>query len=451
MDISQIYTSFAAEWTDKQVDFDHEYGFQCVDLIRQYWYEKFNIGNAAGGVANATDYWNDPPSGLLTTFQKVATDSPQIGDVVVLNFNHIGISNGVVGDTTFQQLDQNGGAGNGTGTGADAIQIHTFERSQIMGVLRLINVSPPYTITSTFPSKIFKANKQPTNKYNITYYSFDDVASHVMETFDLGATMGATMIVNHVDGYQYYLNDVTDPGGYNIADWDEYVAPVPVVPYVPPAAPVTGTPVEKYVLVTTLKTYATAANAQSGANPVSTLSAGTYIVFSKDNKAYNLTSDNTKDMEQWVNTIDNVVPAVVTPPAPVVTPEPEKIETSNDIRASYKRFFPTNDPLTYRVVDDYVVKDMVTSGKPITIYANHDIEIYGTFVVNGHTFLRPAVTPDDAKYIQYYYGIPTTNINSGAPYLENLYDVSERIKYGWEKLYDKVVQTIEGIFKPKKQ
>lgn len=141
------YQSFKAEWLGRRIDYDHVYGFQCVDLILQYVYEGYGLASGVWG--NAIDYWQRPSPALLTKFDLVASKDCQQGDIVVLYgmpgnpYGHIGIC-----DTQDAQnvviLEQNG-AGGGTGLGRDAVETRSIPKSRIAGLLRpkYVPIPPP--------------------------------------------------------------------------------------------------------------------------------------------------------------------------------------------------------------------------------------------------------------------------------------------------------------------
>lgn len=329
---------------------------------------------------------------------------------------------------------------------ADGYHVTYVGWSEDLSGIRLIEpAAPPYTVTPITPKQVLVGSGM--HEWNLSLATFDDVDNNPFTTAGDNhiITAVATLVRPDFSQYTYYLEDVSSPIGWNTLDCTDYTAPVVIPPTPPPSpanitSPVTAPNKTPYKVVADVPTFSSVTDATNHTNPTGSLEPSNikYYQFNQLNGMVAITTTPGLSQGIWINPADNVV-------VPVVVPE-----TSADVRASYKRFFPTNDPLSYRIVEDYVVKDMVYSGKPVTIYADHDIEIYGTFMVNGHTYLRPAVSEEDAKYIHYYYGIPTTDVNSGAPYLENLYDVKDRILYGWEKFYDKVVQTVEGIFHPKK-
>lgn len=143
--INRNYDTFQRAWIGHRVDFDYAYGYQCVDLIKQYMYSHFGIPN--GALGNAIDYWTRTASVILTKFNRVATTSVVKGDIVVLNglpgnpYGHIGIATGNQTATTVEILEQNGSTGNGKGLGGDAIRLRSVPKSRIAGILR------PKTVT----------------------------------------------------------------------------------------------------------------------------------------------------------------------------------------------------------------------------------------------------------------------------------------------------------------
>ena len=133
------YASFKNQWLGKRVDYDGVYGYQCVDLIKQYMAQEFGLKPGAWG--NAIDYWTKTNPAILTKFDKVASTNAVQGDVVVMYGNsgnvygHIGIAESQT-STTVTILEQNGSTGNGSGTGGDAIRTRAIAKSRIAGLLR---------------------------------------------------------------------------------------------------------------------------------------------------------------------------------------------------------------------------------------------------------------------------------------------------------------------------
>lgn len=135
------YLSFKNKWLAKRVDYDKVFGYQCVDLIKQYLDDCFGI--KAGAWGDAIDYWNNTNPILLKKFNKIKTTRVMKGDIVIIKptlfnrYGHIGIADknyvGMV--VTYLLLEQNG-SGSGTGLGKDAIRVSVRNRRRIVGVLR---------------------------------------------------------------------------------------------------------------------------------------------------------------------------------------------------------------------------------------------------------------------------------------------------------------------------
>lgn len=127
--------SFTKKWLGKRTDADGVFGFQCVDLIKQYAKEELKMKPGAWG--NAIDYWTNKKHPLLKKYNRVATQSPRKGDIVILRgrgsnpYGHIGIA--VDGNT---MLEQNGATGDGDGKGGDEIRYRLIPKDRIAGVLR---------------------------------------------------------------------------------------------------------------------------------------------------------------------------------------------------------------------------------------------------------------------------------------------------------------------------
>jgi hypothetical protein len=139
------FDEFKAEWLGKRVDYDHIYGFQCVDLIRQGFYEMYSLPGG-GGVPSAITYWQATPDEVLQKFIRIPNSDAQKGDVVILwgltgnADGHIGWATGNETGTTVEILEQNGSTGNGSGTSGDAIRTRYVDRSRVAGLLRPIAV-----------------------------------------------------------------------------------------------------------------------------------------------------------------------------------------------------------------------------------------------------------------------------------------------------------------------
>lgn len=439
--VNQIYDSFAASYialgrvADPTLAGDKlppSQWYQCVSVIKPYL-SKYGI--IAGTWGNATAYWSATNNAITAKFQRLDITEPQKGDIVILGIDHIGISNGVVPGTSFQMLDQNGGAGTGTGVGSDAIQVHTFKKSQIIGVLRPIvqivasapaPAAPRYQVVETYPAgRLVRLNKQPTNLWGMNY-SFDQMVKSPVEVHNAGEIWTVTNKVKHEDGYYYYRRD-GQIDGFNVFDCDDYVAPAPI-PVTTPAPPVPYTAAEQYVVVTELAGYASAAEALSP-RPVqttNTVKGRQYYVWTKNGTAYELTTDNQHEQpNMWINTLANVVPQPEPEKPPVVAQQPvipPKNAADNAWKGTLTYLLPTHKSVRYRVLRDMYVTDLAGSGKGVEINMSKDDEstwlpIQYWVVRNNMLYLVPFLKGDEGH--QYYYAIPTTDVDSGLPNLQS--------------------------------
>lgn len=91
----------------KKVDFDGQFGYQCVDLYRQYCEDVLNIPQTPG-VDGAKDIWEWHGS------LKQATDSYAPGDVLIYGatktnpYGHVCILVALLDSDTFVVFEQNG-------------------------------------------------------------------------------------------------------------------------------------------------------------------------------------------------------------------------------------------------------------------------------------------------------------------------------------------------------
>jgi hypothetical protein len=136
------YNPFYKKWIGKRVNIDGLYGYQCVDLAKQWLKEGFGIPNGAYG--NAIDYWLRTSPVILKKFNRIYTSRCHTGDLVILKatrsnpYGHIGIAhkNYTPYYPYITILEQNGGTGTGTGTGTNAIRTRRILRTSVAGMLR---------------------------------------------------------------------------------------------------------------------------------------------------------------------------------------------------------------------------------------------------------------------------------------------------------------------------
>lgn len=138
------FHQFFNDWLGKRVDTDYyprgRY-YQCVDLVKIY------VSQVAGlpilSYGDAVNYWTDTHPKLLEKFERIPTQHPKTGDIVVLHgkpgnpYGHIGLATGKHSGSFFEMLEQNGYTGNGLGKGKDRIRTRFIPEYRVMGVLRL--------------------------------------------------------------------------------------------------------------------------------------------------------------------------------------------------------------------------------------------------------------------------------------------------------------------------
>jgi len=82
-----ITDEFFTKYNGKFIDFDGKYGYQCVDLIRQFCKEVLNIdGYTLPPVTYAKQLFTNFPNAGTSKFTKIynkPTNAPQKGDIVV--------------------------------------------------------------------------------------------------------------------------------------------------------------------------------------------------------------------------------------------------------------------------------------------------------------------------------------------------------------------------------
>ncbi|HET8709264.1 MAG TPA: CHAP domain-containing protein [Candidatus Saccharimonadales bacterium] len=135
------YATFKKEWTGRRVDYDHVYGYQCVDLILEWCKEN---GIPSGVWGNAIDYATHPTATFTKHFADVTKQTWQPGDVVVLKglagnpFGHIGLFD----HASLYILEQNA-TGSGDGKGRSAIGVYrNIPKSRIARVWRFKTAIP---------------------------------------------------------------------------------------------------------------------------------------------------------------------------------------------------------------------------------------------------------------------------------------------------------------------
>lgn len=102
--------AFFNKYTDRFVDFDGQFGAQCVDLYRQYCQEVLQVPQSPP-VNGAADIWNNYLKGFFTQISNTPTGIPQLGDILIWSKKLNGIGHVAICVTadldTFTSFDQN--------------------------------------------------------------------------------------------------------------------------------------------------------------------------------------------------------------------------------------------------------------------------------------------------------------------------------------------------------
>lgn len=121
---------FFDAWNNKPCDFDKVYGFQCVDIFKQFNKDVVGAPNVNG---NAIDYFTTYPTDFYTKKTNTPTNFPLLGDVIIWGktvgqYGHIAICSEATKDS-FTSFDQNWPLqvdSNGNGLGVCHYQAHNY-------------------------------------------------------------------------------------------------------------------------------------------------------------------------------------------------------------------------------------------------------------------------------------------------------------------------------------
>lgn len=455
------FDQFKSQWLGHIIDFDHVYGYQCVDLILQYVYECFGINSGVSG--NAIDYWvktgiNGFNQNLLSKFTKVASSDAEKGDIVVLNglagnpFGHIGIATGNINATEVEMLEQNGADGNGSGQGGDVIRTRYIDRTRVAGLLR-----PTAAPSSPTPAAATPAGDTVILPASVASWAVYKPGSALRKgTSDqIGALAPAREggLSYHIDGWvgNYAVNIRTQDFG-EVTIWVKDTSaqfsnsapaapaapppppPTPVNPNpAPPAAPLQAPSSETYDIVAEVTGYTTSNQAINHAPVTKTVQipVGTYFLFNKrfvDNTKTILALNITKTpgtAGAWINPDDNHLPL----PEPPVPAEPEAAPVAADVTPTEPDFAGTYKPLVdaagdakaqvYVAMKDLTVTDLQGLHKDAQMPKYSVTYISGTFIVNGVEYARPKSAVDKG----WWYGIAWVDRETNVANLELEADV----------------------------
>lgn len=471
--MQQSFDDFEKQWISQRVA-DPSLGsvgmpaiqwYQCVSLIKQYLRQCYGI--EAGFWGNAIDYWTIQRPELQAKFDYLPIQEVAKGDIVPLKTlghddytepGHIVIGTGSENSSQFEALEQNGQTGTGTGLNGDAIRTRWIDKSRIAGVIRYrpeIQAPTHYELTV---ARTLLVTKDPTTWYNLTDNS-------TAASLPINTPFPAYGLATKPDGSKYFMiqadfgnADTTgipvNNNGVSMSDVKEL--PPPVVPYVPPAAPVPVKKLVYYELLTTVPTYpdATSAWVRATVKTNGSFPAGKdYILFGTDEHGMEQIGITNMGASVWVNPKDNVaLPAVVTPEEKPATPVAEPA-TNTDWKSTYKPFYPTASELRVTRTRTYIVQ-MNGTTHDLAHVADYDInltrgekvQIAGTFTgPDGKTRYYRLVDDNDTDW-NYFWDVPIS-YNGRAVLILPPVTFMERWLHRGEKLNSIFSEDIHGATK----
>jgi hypothetical protein len=146
---------FFDKYQGKGIDFDGSYGFQCMDLYRQYCKEVLEVPQSPP-VEGAKDVWTTYLKDHFTQIKNTPTGVPVLGDIIIWDtsvgkYGHIAVFRD--GDENgFASFDQNWPLSvdsKGNGTGVCHFQAHNYT-----GVLGWLRPKEIPTVVPADPDKV---------------------------------------------------------------------------------------------------------------------------------------------------------------------------------------------------------------------------------------------------------------------------------------------------------
>ncbi len=137
---------FVTKHNGEKMDYDGQYGSQCVDVFRFYLKEVLGVNPSVfPGVKGAKNLWNFSPAGFIK-IKNTPWNVPRKGDIMIFDgsLGHVDIflQGNVLIFTAFAQNFPSQGYfdkwGNFIGTGVAHIQRHTYLAPQVIGWFRKI-------------------------------------------------------------------------------------------------------------------------------------------------------------------------------------------------------------------------------------------------------------------------------------------------------------------------
>lgn len=125
---------FKNKYLGKSIDYDGVSGVQCVDLIKQYMKDVFNL--KPGSLGNAKDYYLNYTNNIFlkTNFNRISQIIPKKGDILVWNngkYGHVAIAIENGNENICKTIDLN--------YGSKLVTENTHNYFMYLGVLRIKN------------------------------------------------------------------------------------------------------------------------------------------------------------------------------------------------------------------------------------------------------------------------------------------------------------------------
>lgn len=278
----------------------------------------------------------------------------------------------------------------------------------IAGVQVVETSQPLYTTTDIAPKQVLVTPGM--HEWNLSLPDFETVCNNPFSTAgdNQVITVVATLVRPDFPQFTYYLENASSPVGWNTLDCTDYAPPEPVFPpVVPPlpAAPLPVKPSEMYTLVTTVMTFQTDTAAIAGQVAQATLKPGTYYIWQKTGRAYQLGTDNMHEpTDNWINIDDNIKP--IPKPVTKILPSQVSIGTSADTTwlATYKPFHLDRTSDVYEMKQHWLMKEYTGKRKPVQLETGTKVNMVGTFVKNGVMFYCSRANNDE--YFSWRFGVP---------------------------------------------
>ena len=462
------YQTWKQNTLGNHYDIDNSGDYDCVDVpkvraVDLYgdWVNTIGYGNAKDLFNGASDHYfekipNDPnnPNQLPTQGDiLVFSPTPYPGYTNTYNnpYGHTGVLDSC--DTTGYTL-----ISQSSGTGWPAqLKYNTWRYRHCIGWLRPKDLTPPppapepFTLTD-IPEKHVTINR-PTHRWNMGYSDLQQMKDNPVESLGIGAGPYTVSVLCHQNGtgYDYYLENRNNLGGFNIYDCSDYVAPYsepvpePPAPKVWPSAPANAGSTTPYEVVKLIDGYETSNKAINHIQPPwKPVGAGQYYIFntrSLDSQPNVPAAINvTQIIGQpgiWINVEDNVpdlppepevipeppkpdfglggwTPPVAPPPLPTPTPEVfvKKVVINPNWRSSYQTFKDAtghDEERLYIALKDFDMVDQESTNRTAPVKKFDHIWMCGTFIgPDDELYGMPSASRKDkaGNNRYWYYGCP---------------------------------------------